>query len=153
MNVHAFASYDDILLASLEVEVAFGVELADVAGVKPALLVEHRLQLLSLPIAGGYIGAAHQDFAARVKLHLAAFEHLADRAAAGAEGMVQRNQRGRLGGTVGLNQKEAEATPECCRLRVERRATGDEGPELPAEAVMNAPETPPAPREVLVFGL
>ena len=36
INVHAFASDDDILLATLEVEIAFGVELADIAGAKPA---------------------------------------------------------------------------------------------------------------------
>ena len=151
IDVHPLAGDDDVLLAPLKVEIALGVELADVAGAKPTFLVQHRLQLFALPVAGGDVRATHQDLAVFVELHLPAFEHLADRALAGAEGMVQRDERGGFGEAVALNDDEAEAPPELFGFGVQRRTAGDERPELPAEAVVNLPEAPPAADEVLIF--
>ena len=68
-----------------------------------------------------------------VELHLAAFQHFADGTLAGAERMVQRNQRRRFRQAVALNHDEAQPPPELLGLGIERRAAGDERPELPAK--------------------
>src|ERR1019366_4707636 len=85
IDVHPFARDNDVLFAALEIEIAFGIEFAQVAGAKPTFLAQHRLQFFSLPIPGSDIGAAYQDFAIFIELDLAAFEHFANRALAGAE--------------------------------------------------------------------
>ncbi len=151
IDVHPFARDDDIFLATLEVEIAFGIELADIAGAKPAFFVQHRLELFCLPIAGSNVGAAHQDFAVLIELDFAAFQHFADRTLAGAKRMVQRNERSGFGEAVALNHDEAKPPPEFFGLGIKRRAAGDEGPELPAELVMDSAESPPALHKVLVF--
>src|SRR5664280_3070973 len=123
IDVHPFARDDDVLFAALEIEIAFGVQLAEVAGAKPTFLAQHWLQFFSLPITGSDIGAANQDFAIFIELDLAAFEHFADRAFAGAKRMVQGNQRCRLRQAVALNDHEAQAPPEFFGLGVERCAS------------------------------
>ena len=105
----------------------------------------------ALPIAGRDVGAAHQNLAVLVELDFAALEHFADGALAGAKRMVQRDERSGFGETVALDHDEAQAPPEFFGLGIERRAARDEGPELPAELIMNLPESPPALHEVLVF--
>src|ERR1019366_310264 len=148
IDVHPFARDDDVLFTPLEVEITFGIEIAQVASAKPTFLAQHWLQFFSLPIAGRDVGAAHQDFSVLVELDLAAFEHLADRAFAGAKWMVQGNQRCRLRQAVALNDHEAQAPPEFLGVGVKRCTSGDEGPELPSELVVNFAEAPPAPHEV-----
>src|SRR5664280_597682 len=41
IDVHPFARDDDVLFAALEIEIAFGVELAQIAGAKPTFLAQH----------------------------------------------------------------------------------------------------------------
>ena len=89
INVHPFACNDDVLLAAFEIEIAFGVEFAEIAGAKPTFLAQHRFQLFSLPITSSNIRAAYQDFAIFIQLDLAALEHFADRAPARMKRMVQ----------------------------------------------------------------
>src|SRR5664279_4611564 len=140
IDVHPFARDDDVLFTALEVEITFGIEFAQVASAKPTFLAQHRLQFFSLPIAGRDVGAAHQDFSVLVELDLAAFEHFANRALAGAKGMVQRNQRCCLRQAVALNHDETQKPPEFLGFGVEGRAARDEGPKLPSELVVNFAE-------------
>ena len=121
IDVHPLARDDDVLLAALEVEVAIVIERAQVSGTKPAVFAEYRLQLFVLPIPSSHIGAAHQDLAVLVELHLAPFQHLADRALAGMEGMVQRNQRRGFRQPIALDDDETQPPPELLRLGIERR--------------------------------
>src|ERR1035441_9381761 len=88
INVHPLARHDDIFLAALEIKIAFGVEFAKIASAKPTSLAQHRPQFFSLPITSSDVGATHQDFAVLIELNLAALEHFANRAFAGAKGMI-----------------------------------------------------------------
>src|SRR5208337_1237256 len=151
VDVHPFARHDDVLLAALEIKIPFGIKLAEIASAKPSFVIQHRLQFLTLPVAGGNVGPAHQDFASLIQLDLAPLQHLSDRAPAGVKWMVQRDQRSRLRQAVALNDDETQPAPELLGFRVERRSAGDEGPELPSELIVDSPEAPPASHEVLVF--
>ncbi len=152
INVHAFAVHNDVFLAPAKIEAALGIDFAEIAGAEPAFFVQYRLQLFALPISGSNVGAAHQDFAIVVELHLAAFQHLADGALAGAKRMIERDERSGLRQPVPLDDYEAQPTPELLGRAIKRRPAGDEGPELPSELVVNAAETPPAPDEMLALG-
>src|SRR5262249_50658992 len=132
----------------------FGVELAQVAGAQPAFFAERRTQLASLPVSAGDVFSAHQDLARfGIELYLAAGQYLADRTLAHAEGVVEADQRCGLGHAISLDDHEAESTPELFGVFIERGAAGDHRPEFPAELVVHATEAPPAPPEVLAFGL
>ena len=66
--------------------------------------------------------------------------------------MIDRDERRRLRHAVALYDREAEATPEHLTLGVERRAAGDEGPELPAEVTVDVAERPEALERVRASG-
>ena len=87
-----------------------------------------------LPRRAGEHVAAHQDFALLGDTHFAAGERLADRPRRDVEGMIQRDQRGRLGHTIALDERQAEAVPEGFEIAGQGGAAGDDGPELPSQA-------------------
>src|SRR4029077_13951612 len=96
INVEAGWSDDDVFLAAAEVEITFGVEFADVAGVQP-LGVGGGLQHAGLPVAGGDIFATNEDFAVFGEFELAAGENFADGALGGAERMIEADEGGGFG--------------------------------------------------------
>src|SRR6266705_1542553 len=100
--------------------------------------------MLSLPVAGGHVFAAHEDFASGVKLHLAPGEDLANRTSPLAKGMIHADQRGCFGQPIPLDHCESELAPKLFGIGVESRAAANERPELPAEPLMDAAECPPA---------
>src|SRR5260370_42706375 len=135
---------DDLLLGSLEVQVALGVEFAEVAGAEPAFAGRHRLQLASLPVTGGHVFAADQNLAALVELDFFAGKDLANRTAAQAERMVDADERGGLSQSVALDDDEAQPPPELFGFGVESCTARNQRPELPSEAAVNLAEAPPA---------
>ncbi len=60
-----------------------------------------------------------------------------------AKWMRKTRERCGFGHAVALNDCIADAAPETLRVALQSRATGDESPEAPAEAMMNVSEGPP----------
>ena len=65
--------------------------------------------------------------------------------------MIDADERSGLGKPVTLNHGKAQSSPKFLGSAIERRATGDEGPEFPSELAMDAAENPPAAQEMLAF--
>ena len=80
---------DHLLLAAADEQLAVGADLADVAGVEPAVLERARRFLGGVEVAGRDVLAAHENLAVGGDLHLDAGDRLADRALLGAERMVE----------------------------------------------------------------
>ena len=153
-DVEALRRDDHFLLAALDEQPAGRVELADVAGVEPAVLeapspARRLVGAGGLVVAGRDVVAADEDLAVGRDLHLHAADRRADRALRRAQRMVERDDRRRLGEAVALHDEEAELAPERFELRIERRGAADDAPELPAEQPMDVAVAPPAPRPVL----
>src|SRR5437667_3479898 len=86
---------------------AVRVELADVAGVEPALAVPALGGgLRPAVVAEGDVGAARQDLAVGRDAQLAAVERPADGAELEALGLVHRQAGGRLGEPVALEDRD-----------------------------------------------
>ena len=136
---------DEVLLAVGDLDVAVGIDQADVAGVQPAVLDRRGGCRLVVPVAGHHQLAAHQDLAVLGDADLDVGERRADRVELGAVGAVARDDRRRLGLAVALQQAHAERREEHGDLVVERRAAGDERLEPAAEA-RRAPSSAPAGR-------
>ena len=58
--------------------------------------------------------------------------------------MIHADERGGFGEAVALHGGVAEASPEFFGGSGERGASGNYGPEFPAEAAVNCAEAPPA---------
>src|SRR5579863_6188204 len=67
--------------------------------------------------------------------------------------MVHAYQRSRFGQAVSLNDGVAEPGPELLGRRRQCRPSGNDRPEFPPETPPDFPEAPPAPEEMLPFGL
>src|SRR5262249_34656375 len=132
-------------LAPANEQLTVGPELADVAGVEPAVLERARGLLLGAEVAFGDVLAAHEDLAVVGDLDLHAGDCLADRAAPGAERLVQRDDRCGFRQAIPLNHRDPALAPVRLELCVERRRADDEGPELPTEHAMDAAMAPPSP--------
>src|SRR3954454_21788069 len=78
-DVLAAGGDDDVLFAAGDLDEALGVDLADVAGVEPALDDRLPRRLGVLVVALEYVGALDEDLAVLGDLHLAAREWFADR--------------------------------------------------------------------------
>ncbi len=96
-NVEPLRRHDHFLLAAQDAQLAVVLQLADIAGVEPAVFKGARGLLGMLEIAGGHVLAAHQDFAVRRDLHFDAADRLAHAALARVEGMIQRHDGRGLG--------------------------------------------------------
>ena len=66
--------------------------------------------------------------------------------------MIHADERGGFGEAIALHGGVAEASPEFFGGSGERGASGNYGPEFPAEAAMNGAEAPPAAEEMFAFG-
>ena len=71
-------------------------ELADIAGVEPAVCESARGFLGSVEVAAGHVLAAHEDFAIVGDFDFDAADGFADAAFAGVEGMIERDDRARF---------------------------------------------------------
>ena len=141
MNVEPRCGNDHLALAAQKLEFARFLPLGNVARGQPLVLT--RTQFAALPDGAGDHGPAHQHFAVRRELHLAPGHRLADGAFGHMEGMVERDERGRLGQAVALYEHESERIPELFKRPRQRAAAGDEGPELEAKLAMHRAEAPP----------
>ena len=63
INIHARRRDDHIFFAAFEIQIAFGVECADVAGAVPAFFAGIGCSFVAGPVSGGDAAAADQNFA------------------------------------------------------------------------------------------
>ena len=89
--------------------------------------------------------STHQNLALIAETYLAPGKNLADGATADAEGVIEGDERGGLGHSVALNQRQAQPVPECLLLCGDGRRAGDYRPEPPAEGAVDAAKFPPSP--------
>ncbi len=115
-DVQAFRRHDHFLLAAQDFQLAVFLQLADVAGVEPAVFEGARGFVRALEIARGYVLAAHQDLAIRRDLDLDAGDGSAHCALAGVERMVQRDDGCGLSQPVALDHQESELGEELLEL-------------------------------------
>ena len=139
---------DHLLLAAANEHLAIGTDLADVAGVEPAVFERPRRVGFVVEVAASHIFAADEDLAVRRDLHRHARDRLADRPFPGPERMIQRDDRRRFGEPVPLHDDEPQLTEERLEVRLERRRADHERPELEPKGSVNAAVPPPAPCEV-----
>src|SRR5216683_7039163 len=125
---------DEIALAVGDLEVALAVELADIAGMQPAILQRARGRLRVVPIAPHDELTAHQYLAVLGDAHLDPGERRANRIDPHLAGRIAANDRRRLGLDVALHQIEAEGDEEAADLGIERRAARDQRLQPAAEA-------------------
>ena len=65
--------------------------------------------------------------------------------------MIHADQRCSLRQSISLDRRVAQSEPEFLRFRVQRRASADEGPELPAKLAANRAEHPPAEQKMFSY--
>jgi len=88
-DVQAFWRDDHFLLAAADVQLSVFRELADVAGVEPAVLECARGFRVRVEVTGGDVLAADENLAVGGDLHLDARDCFPDRAFLGAERVIQ----------------------------------------------------------------
>src|SRR5207237_2810850 len=113
---------DEVALAVGDLEIAVGIETADIAGVQPTIDQRPRRRFGIVPIALHDELAADQYLAILGDAYLDAGERRADRVDLDAAGGVAADHRRRLGLAVALHEVEAERDEEAADLGVERRA-------------------------------
>jgi hypothetical protein len=142
MDIEARRRDDHLALASDEAEFSLIVLLGQVAGGEPVRFVA--VQCALLPGGAGDHIATDENLAFVGDADIASGKNFANGSLARLEGMVERDERGRLRHAVALNQREAERVPEILELGGQRSAAADERPEFVTEKAMNPAKSPPA---------
>src|SRR5690349_5393087 len=129
IDVHSFGGDNYILPAPFEIEIARFVQSAQIAGAEPfAFPCCDGLSIYPICLCDAV--AAYENLSGVVKLDLASRQRFADRAAPKFEGMIQTDERGRLGESVALDDREPQPSPEFLVILIERGPTADDRPEL-----------------------
>src|SRR5260370_5023623 len=95
-------------------------------------------------VTAGDIFTAHEDFAVFGDLEFAVRENLTDRAFRRAKRVIQAYQRGGLRQAVALNNGITQSLEEVLGFIRKCCATGDQCPELPAQAAVDLAKHPGA---------
>ena len=144
MHVHAVRGDNEVFFPAPVHQPAFGIPRADVSRMEPAVRIDGaRPAGASLEVLADHAGPSHENFSVLRDPDLLAADHLAQRAAARPERMVDRNHRARFGEAVALDYEESDPGPEFLGFRVQHRASNDEGPELQSEGPMDVSVAPP----------
>ena len=147
IDVRAVGEDDHVLLAAPQPQEAVLVELAEVAGVVPAVLVEDRARrLLVLPVPLEDIRTARDHLAVRGDLHLDAGYRCADGPETVQVDAVERERGRALGRSVPLEHIDAELAPRLTERRIEGGAAGHDVAEAAAELTVHAEEDDAAER-------
>ena len=119
-DVQPFRRDDHLLLAAADAQLSCAVDLAHVAGVKPAVPECDARLFRRVEVPARDVLAAHEDLAIVGNLDLDAGDRLADGTLRGVERMVQGDDRRRLGQPIALDDDKTRAVPR--RLRARDRA-------------------------------
>ena len=160
-HVEPLGRHDHFLLAALDENAPLVVTLSYIAGMEPAVTVEHGgirdrgsgIGLgfgawdlgcrICLVISARHVLAAHENLAVVCNAHFDAFDRCADRSLACLERVIERDDRRGFREAIALNNGEADAPPELLEVRRQRCRANDKGPELQAERRVDAPVPPP----------
>ncbi len=136
-----------VLLAAAEGQEAVGRQLAEVAGVVPALGVDRRRRRDGvLPVASEPVRAASKDLAVRRDPDLDVRDRLADRLHPVAPGPGEADDRSHLGCAIALEHVDAHLGPALRDVELDRRRTDADRVEAPAERRDHGPEEEAAKR-------
>jgi hypothetical protein len=137
-DVLAAGGDDDVLLAVGDHEVAVLVDVADVAGVDEALLVERRPRRLFVVVVAGEDGVRpDEDLAVLGEPQLHAGERPPDRSELERARPVDRCGRRHLREPVALEHEDVDRVEELGDLAGERRAARVRDPEPAAEPLLH----------------
>jgi hypothetical protein len=148
-DVLAAGGDEDVLDPVGDAEESLRVDLADVAGVEPPLLVDHlarRLVLVPVPLHD--LRPAGEDLAVGVDAQLGAGDGLSHRAELHVSRPVGAEHRRRLGEAVPLEDRETRREEELGDVEGERRPAGDRGLQTPTGALAQLGEDELDPRYV-----
>ena len=132
--------HQQILLAIGDRQVAVGVDRADVAGVKPAVLEDLGRGLRLVVVAAHDVRAAREDLAVGRDLQLDVGQPAADGADARRLGRIDGQDRGGLGEAVAFDDRQPHGMEELRDARRQRRAAGHDQPEPASDAVADLGE-------------
>src|SRR5437588_1824620 len=105
------------------------LELADIAGVEPAFVIDNLLRCIGhVEISDHSARTADEDFAVARDLHFDAGDRLADSPRLVAIGVVHAGGGGGFGEAVALQHIQAKAAIEVGNMWRERGAAGNEEP-------------------------
>ena len=124
-DVLAAGGHEDLLLAPGDPQEAVVVELADVAGVEPAVADRLGGRRVVAAVAAEQVDAAQADLAVVGDAHVDAGQRQADRADPHLAGAVDGGRGGGLGEAVALEDRDADAAVEVAEAGAERGAAGD----------------------------
>src|SRR6185295_1826356 len=137
--VRAVGENDHVLLAAAQPEESILVELAEIPGVVPAVLVEDRTRrFLVLPVALEDVRTARDDLAVGGHPDLDAGQRRADRTETIHVDAVEGEGGRALGGPVSLEDVDPELAPRLAESRVERGASRNDVPEPSSKLAVNA---------------
>ena len=147
VDVRAVGENDHVLLAATQPEEAVLVDLAEVAGVVPAIVIEDgACGLLVLPVPLEDVGSARKDFTVGADLHRDPGQRRADRAEPVELHAVEGEPGRALCRPVSLDHVDSEIAPRLAESGIERRPAGDDVAEAAAELAVHAEEDHPAHR-------
>ncbi len=123
-----------VLLPAAEDEETLGRDLAEVAGVVPAVGVDDRGgRRRVVPVAEEPVLAASEDLAVVGDPHLDPGDRLADRARAVAAGPGEGDHRPHLGGAIALEDVDPHLHPALGQVHLHGRGTDSDRVEAPAD--------------------
>src|SRR5579862_1069794 len=142
INVQTLGGDDHLLLAALVIQAAFGVHLADIAGVQPAVFDTARDR--SAHVFSDHAFAAYQNFAIGRDANFLAGYGFADRSAARAKRMIERYDRAGFGEPIALDHEKTQTSPERLDACGHFSAADNHGPEFVTQRAMDMAIAPPA---------
>ena len=133
VDVRAVREDDHVLRAAAQRQEAVGVELAEIAGVVPAVDQAGTGRLFVLPVAGEDVRAAHEDLAVLRDPDLDTRQRHADGRHVLLVEPIEGHARRALGRPVPLEDVDAHVLPAVAEGGIERRPARDDVTELTAE--------------------
>ena len=154
IDVLAVAEDDDVFLATGDKQIAAGVEIAEIAGMQPAIFEYGGGGVRPVPVALHHDRALDGNFAdggsaifAGLGIDNLSF-HAGQRRSDGTDDVVMgqcgEGCAGGFGQTVGLQDVDAEGVEVVSDLRIEARAAGDQVAHAVAEGAVQLAEEDPA---------
>ncbi len=124
-DVLAAGGHDELLLAADDLEEPVGVDLAEIAGVEPAVLDRLGGRRVVLPVAVEDDTTLHQQLTVVGDPHAVALQQLSDGAGLDGTDLVDRDGRAGLGQAVALVDGQPDTAVEVAQPGAQRRAARD----------------------------
>ncbi len=140
VNIQAVCKHDQVLLASLYIQVSFRIPITQVTRMIPAILESGSSSCCILPVAKRHVWPLNQQFAILGDAHLLTGQRLANRAINVFIIRGDGNNRRALGSTVPLHHSEAHIFPAYVQLGWQICSAADKEVKMPAKTLVHLPE-------------